>query len=239
MVDVHCHIIPNVDDGSQSVEQTFKMLKEAEKVGFTDIIATSHFIIGHYETDSNELAFWKDKIQEILIATENKLRIYSGMEIYISNDITSLIKENKLLKMANSRYILIELPFNSEVKYFENVMYYLQSYNLIPVIAHPERYKYVQKNPKIVKEYIEQGCLMQCNYGSILELYGKDAKNAVKYLLKHDLVHFLGTDCHKPNSIYKDIPEAVKKIKKLIGEEQFELISTKNPIKILENEELD
>ena len=109
---------------------------------------------------------------------------------------------------------------------------------LTPIIAHPERYSYIQEEPKKIKKYLELGCKLQCNYGSILGTYGKDAKETFKYLLKNSLVDFLGSDCHAPNTIYKTIPEACKKIKKIIGEEKFEEISTLNPRKILKNEEI-
>ena len=210
MIDIHSHIIPNVDDGSHSVEETFKMIEEAKQAGFTDIILTSHFLLNHYETNANELVFWKEKIQEI-------------------------IKENRLLTLANSRYILIELPLSSTVKYLDYVIYTLQSLSIQPIIAHPERYKYVQENPDLVEEYIEKGALIQCNYGSIEELYGKAAKKTLKILLKKNNVHFLGSDCHREGSIYLIIPQAIKKIKKIIGEDEFYKISTINPKKILED----
>lgn len=239
MIDIHSHIIPNVDDGSKSVEETFNILEEAENVGFTDIIATSHYLPNYYETNSQELVFWKEKLQEVLNKCKRTIRLHSGMEIYVSDQMKDLIRENKLLRLANSRYILIELPMTSEVKYLEHIIYSLKSFNLTPVIAHPERYKHVQKNIDIIEEYIEMGCLIQCNYGSILELYGKEAKNTLKILLKRNLVHFLGSDCHNQDTIYKVIPNAIKKIKRIIGEKNFYIISTKNPKKILENEDLD
>ena len=237
MIDVHSHIIPNVDDGSKSVEETFNMLKEAESIGFTDIIATSHYLPNYYETDSQELVFWKDKLQELIKKCKANINLHSGMEIYVTEQMYNLIIDNKLLRLANSRYMLIELPMTSEVKCLEHLIYSLRSFNIIPIIAHPERYKYVQKNIEILEDYIELGCLVQCNYGSILDLYGKNARNTLKKLLKKNLVHFLGSDCHKQDTIYKIIPEAIKKIKRITGEKYFNKISTVNPKKIIENEE--
>ena len=236
MIDIHSHIIPKVDDGSKSVEETFRMLEEAEKSGFTDIIATSHYLLNYYETVSEELVFWTKKLQEILNTKQVNLKIHSGMEIYITDQIKELMHEKKLLTLANSRYILIELPLSTEVKYFEHIVYFLQSIGLIPIIAHPERYKCVQDNPQLVEYYIEKGCLIQSNYGSILGIYGKNAKSIIKILLKKNLVHFLGSDCHRSKNIYTLIPDAVKKIKKIIGEESLYKITTTNPQKILNND---
>ena len=208
MIDVHSHIIPNVDDGARSVEETFNILKEAKAVGFTDVILTSHFLLNYYETDAQELIFWKDKLQEVLDQRGPNIKLHSGMEIYISNQMEELMQKNKLLTLANSRYMLIELPIASNVQYLDYVIYYLEAKGIKTIIAHPERYKCVQKDPSIVKSWINQGCMLQCNFGSILGLYGKTAKKTIKYLLKNDLVHFFGTDVHKKETIYIKVQTA-------------------------------
>ena len=237
MVDIHTHIIPNVDDGSKSVEDTLRMFSEAEEAGFTDIICTSHYLTGYYDTKPAELVFWKDKLQEVLIKKEKGLKLHSGMEVYISEQIGELINENKVLTLSNSRYILIELPMSTKVKYLDHIIYLLESKGFKFILAHPERYKDVQENPSLVEEYIEKGCLIQCNYGSILGNYGQEAKKTVKYLLKKDLVHFMGTDCHRKGSIYTEVPKAVKKIEKVVGKEKIYDITTANAQKILNNEQ--
>ena len=237
MIDIHSHIIPNVDDGARSVEETFNILKEAQEAGFTDVILTSHFLLNYYETNAQELIFWKEKLQEVLKKQGTKINLHSGMEIYITNQMEELLENKKILTLANSRYMLIELPLSSTVKNLDYVLYFLESISIKPIIAHPERYKCVQENPELVEEYINKGALIQCNYASILGLYGDKAKKTVKKLLKNNLVDFLGSDCHKPNQIYLLVPEAIKKIKKLIGDSRFEKISNLNPQRILKNEE--
>lgn len=237
MIDIHSHLIPGVDDGSKSVEDTFEMFNEAIKVGFTDIILTSHYLTDYYEPKTEELIFWKDKLQEVLDKSNKKLKLHSGMEVYISEEINKLIKENKLLMLANSKYILIELPMSTDVKYLDHIMYVLESMGIKFILAHPERYKSIQKNPSLVQEYIEKGCLIQCNYGSILGQYGKEAKKTIKTLLKKDLVHFMGSDCHRKNGIYLEIPKAVKKIEKIVGKEKIHEITTYNAKKIINNEQ--
>lgn len=184
MIDIHSHIIPNVDDGARSVEETFNILKEAQEAGFTDVILTSHFLLNYYETNAQELIFWKEKLQEVLKKQGTKINLHSGMEIYITNQMEELLENKKILTLANSGYMLIELPLATNVKYFDYVVYYLEAKGIKPIIAHPERYKCVQKDPDIVEEYIEKGCLIQCNYGSIVNLYGREAEKTIKTLLK-------------------------------------------------------
>lgn len=237
MIDIHSHIIPNVDDGARSVEETFNILKEAQEAGFTDVILTSHFLLNYYETNAQELIFWKDKLQEVLDQRGPNIKLHSGMEIYISNQMEELMQKNKLLTLANSRYMLIELPIASNVQYLDYVIYYLEAKGIKTIIAHPERYKCVQKDPDIVEEYIEKGCLIQCNYGSIVNLYGREAEKTIKTLLKKNQVHFLGSDVHRENGTYLIILDAIKKIRKIIGENKINELTTINPKKILQNEE--
>ena len=237
MIDIHSHIIPNVDDGARSVEETFNILKEAQEAGFTDVILTSHFLLNYYETNAQELIFWKEKLQEVLKKQGTKINLHSGMEIYITNQMEELLENKKILTLANSRYMLIELPLATNVKYFDYVVYYLEAKGIKPIIAHPERYKCVQKDPDIVEEYIEKGCLIQCNYGSIVNLYGREAEKTTKTILKKNQVHFLGSDVHRENGTYLIILDAIKKIRKIIGENKINEITTINPKKILQNEE--
>ena len=237
MIDIHTHLIPNVDDGSKSVETTFKAFEEAKEVGFTDIILTSHYITDYNETKKEELIFWRENLQEVLNSENAKLKLHSGMEIYISEDVDKLIEQEKLLTLADSKYILMELPMYTTVNYLDYVIYFLETIGLKLIIAHPERYSNVQKKPELVKEYIEKGCLMQCNYGSILGTYGKQAKKTIEYLLKNNLVHFIATDCHNSGGIYLEVPKALKKIEKIVGKEKAYEITTLNENKILNNEQ--
>ncbi|MBE5819564.1 MAG: capsular biosynthesis protein [Clostridiales bacterium] len=237
MIDMHSHIIPSIDDGSKSVQETFDMIKEAKKIGFTDIIMTPHFLLDYYEPTPQEIIFWKNKLQEVLENQDINLNLHSGMEVYIFNKLEEFIKQNKILTLGKSRYLLIELPLSTTVNYLDHILFALQSIGIKPIIAHPERYKCVQDEPNLVQDYIDKGALIQCNYGSILELYGKNAKKTVKILLKRNQVDFLGSDCHKTKTVYPIIPQAIKKIKKIIGDEEFYKISTENPKKVLDNQE--
>ncbi len=234
MIDIHSHIIPNVDDGARSFEESISILNEAKEAGFSDVILTSHFIPDYNETKADELIKNKKTLQE----KNNGIKLHSGMEVYIDEKIEDLFKNNKLLTLAESRYLLMELPLSNSVNYLDYIIYVLQSNNIVPIIAHPERYLAVQEDYKIVEEYIEKGCLIQSNYASILGYYGKDAQKTVKKLLKNNLINFLGSDCHRKNSIYKIIPKAIKKITKIIGKDEFYKISNLNPQKILNNEEI-
>lgn len=235
MIDIHSHLIPNVDDGAKSAEETIDLMKEAEKAGITDIILTPHYIVNSYEQNAETLILLKDKLQQILNNEHININLYIGMEVYITDNLVDILKQNKILTLAGSKYLLMELPLNTSVQYLDMVIFKLIENNIIPIIAHPERYRLVQENPNKVQELIDSGCLIQSNIGSILGIYGKQAKKTIKYLLKNNLIHFLATDTHKKNTLYPLLGKAIKKVEKIAGKEKVTELTNVNAQKILNN----
>lgn len=234
MIDFHSHILPQTDDGSISIEETINILKEAKQVGFTKVISTSHYLEGYYESDENERTELLEKIKQENLGIE----LYLGSEIYVSENMIDFLKEKKASSINNSRYVLFELPMGNETVLAKEMIYRLIENNYVPVIAHPERYSYVQDNPEYVKKLLEMGALFQSNYGSIIGLYGKKAEKTLKKLLKENLIQFLGSDVHREEHIYLFIPKILKKLRKIISEEKLEEITEINPQKVLNNEEI-
>ena len=239
MIDFHTHILPNIDDGSKSIEETFNLIKEAEKAGFKKIISTSHYLEKYYEVDVIERKAWIDTLNKTIKERNEKIKLYLGNEIYFSDNIIRLLEEGKATTINNTSYLLFELPLNTKPFNIYNIIYELLEYKLIPVLAHPERYTFVQSEPELVYDLIQKGLLMQCNYGSIIGQYGKKAQIIVKKLYENNMVHFLGTDVHKQNTIYERIPEILPQISEIIGEEKLKEITTMNAQKVLENKRID
>lgn len=235
MIDIHSHLIPNVDDGAKSPEETIELIKEAREAGITDIILTPHYIINSYEQNAETLILLKDKLQQIINSENINVNLHIGMEVYITDNLVEILKQNKILTLAGSKYLLMELPLNTNVQYLDMVIFRLIENNIIPIIAHPERYKFVQEDPSKVRELIDSGCLIQSNIGSILGIYGKKAKKTIKYLLKNDLINFIATDTHRKNTIYPLLEKGIKKIEKITGKEKVKELTNLNAQRILNN----
>ena len=235
MIDFHSHIIPNIDDGSKSMERTLEIIEEAKEAGFTDIISTSHYIEGSYECTEEERSGLLDEIRTKV----NGIELHLGSEVFFSENMVELLNAKKASTINNSRYVLFEFPLNNKPMYEDEIVYALRKNNFIPIIAHPERYSYVQENIDFVRELADIGALFQANYGSIVGIYGSKAKKTVKKLLKEDLITFLGSDVHRTNQVYPFVPKAIKKIKKIISDEKFEELSEINPRKVLNNEKIE
>lgn len=238
MIDFHSHIIPEIDDGSRSIEETMLLLKEARKAGFTKIISTSHYVQGQYEFDEESR---KQFLELIKMGADNlgiNMEIDLGSEIYASYDIVELLKTHKASTINNTNYVLFELPMKEEIPNLKNIIYNLLGNGYKPIIAHPERYQYVKENPNWLIEYIEIGVMFQANYGSVIGLYGKEAQRTVKQLLKNKMIHFLGSDIHRAETIYAKMPEILQELRKIVERDQFKKLTKINAELVLDNKEV-
>ena len=238
MIDFHSHILPNIDDGSKSVGETFHLIEEAKQAGFNEIISTSHYMEDFYEIENEERNIWINSINEKLNEREIDVKLYIGNEIYITENIIKLLEDEKASTINNTNYVLFELPLNSKPLNLYSFIYRLTSNNLVPIISHPERYSFLQKKPEAIEILIKNGVLMQCNFGSLIGTYGKKAEIITKKMLENNMVHFLGSDVHKQNTIYKKIPDIIKKIENLIGKEKLVEITEINPALVLKNKRI-
>lgn len=238
MIDFHTHILPNLDDGAKSAEETFKLIKEAKKAGFEGTVLTSHYVEGYYETDEETREQLLKIISKDSEVKNSNVKLFLASEIYISDKMIELLEDAKASTINNTSYILVELPFKHNPVNLKEMINMWISNKLVPVIAHPERYEYIQKSPNKIYDLIQEGALMQCNYGSFIGQYGKDAKLVANILLKNNMIHFLGSDVHKANTIYPRIPEIVKQLENIVGKEQVEEITSINPKLALNNKKI-
>ena len=236
MIDVHCHLVYGVDDGSTSLNETLQMLKEAKNVGFTDIILTPHFS-NYFQVSAEEIS---KRIEEIKRESQAiGINLYQGNEIYITSTLIDDLNNKKSVSLNNSKYVLFEVPLHNSTYNVDEVVYDILNAGKVPILAHPERYDFVQKDPNWLLNYIDRGVLFQSNYASIVGRYGKEAKETVKKLLTHNMVHFLGSDNHNPNTVYAEMPEILNRLEKLIGNNYLKILSVDNPQKILNNENIE
>lgn len=239
MIDLHTHILPNIDDGSRSIDETFNLLKEAKEAGFEKVVLTSHYMEKYYETEIAEREVWIKAIQQNLDTKGIDIDLILGNEIYFTENIIKLLEDAKASTLNNSSYVLFELPINVEPLNLYDIIYEMIQYKLVPVLAHPERYSFVQKEPELVYDLIKKGVLMQANYGSIIGEYGEKARMVVEKFLQNNMIHFLGTDVHRQNTIYKKMSEILETLKQTIGEERLNILTTVNPDLAIHNKRID
>ena len=239
MIDIHSHLLYGVDDGAKTIEDSLQLAKELEKLGFTAVCATSHYLKQGYGEDQevyqNHLKELRSKMEKLGLA----LKIYEGNEVYISEEMAEQIKKKKVNTLNHTRYLLMELPMNFPKENAEDILYALKEAGIIPIIAHPERYRYVQQDPNVVLDWIQLGALLQLNYGSLIGKHGKEALKTAKTLVKHHMIQFVATDSHTDLELYQEVKKAKKVLKKLIDKEMLEELTLKNQEAILQDREIE
>ena len=234
MIDFHSHILPGIDDGSRNLEQSIYMVNEAKNVGFTKIISTSHYMENYYECNEQERKRLLKEVQDSVDGIE----LYLGNEIYITNNMIDLLKNGQASSINNTRYVLFEFPLINTKPMNDGIIPVDKN---IEASTHGQKasFEYVlEKNPDYLFELEEMGALFQANFGSIIGMYGGKAKKTLKILLKNNLISFLGSDVHKPEQVYNKIPKIIKKLKKVISDEEFIEFTEINPQKVLNNEDI-
>jgi len=237
MIDLHLHILSETDDGATNFSESVALLFEAKKAGFTGVVCAPHYTKGKYEKDAK---YVKDRIKELEIdAKRVGVHLYPANEVYATEEICSLIKQNKVTTINNSRYIIIELPMeNDSVEKSMKTIDEIVKNGYVPIISHPERYPYVQKNIKIAKELVDKGALLQANYASIDGYYGQQAKKTVIKLLKNNLIHFLGSNTHRKRTIYTNMKRYIDLYAKYLSENDFDELTYKNPIRAINDSKI-
>ena len=206
MFDIHTHIIPNIDDGSSSLEDSILMIEDSIKQGIKNIILTPHFDIYGMKCDvdtnyKNEFIKFKEEVAKRNL----DVNLYLGNEIYYTKGIYKLLREGKIYSLGDTNKVLIELDFVNKIDNFEEMLYEFKVENYQVVIAHAERYNY--SNFKLVREWKKLGALIQVNASSFYAY--KKIKKLAQKLLKANLIDYIASDVHsfRKNCIQNFIKE--------------------------------
>ena len=231
-IDIHSHIIYDIDDGCKNIEESIETIISLNKIGFDKLVLTPHYIKGSDYCENNKKKLKKlNEIKKEVKRNNIEVELYLGNEIYINYEIEKLIKDGEIYPINNTKYLLIELPLYNEINHISDYLYKLKIEGYIPVIAHPERYRYFQKENKKMDELYD--------YGSLVGLYGSKAKKLLKYALKKDMVSFMSMDIHGPkSSLINNFDKIDKKLKKLVSEDIYKDITYNNALKIIKDKEV-
>lgn len=239
MIDIHTHIIYDVDDGSDTIEESVAILKSAVNNGVTEIILTPHYIEQN-EYDKEKVLENFEKLNQEIDKQNIQIKLYMGNEVAIYGNISQILADGEITPLANSRYVLIEFPMNVDVSYVLDTIYEIRIKGLVPIIAHPERCECFRLHYDRIRESINEGALIQCNTGSLMGTYGNTAKKIVKKLLKDRLVHFLATDTHSTrNNRYENLHKVEAEVEKMVGRYEKNKLFIYNARNILINENIE
>lgn len=238
MIDIHCHIVPNIDDGAKSLDDALEMAKIAYNEGIRKIINTSHYHPSFNYIKGKELLNRVKEFNNILKLNNIDIEIFIGNELYYSEDIIEIIEQKEFYSLNNSRYLLIEFSPLNFPKNILDIIYEIKIRGYIPVLAHVERYKKVQENVNLIYECINEGALIQVNSSSIIGKNGNEIKKVSDILLDNNMVHFIATDAHSSTRRRPIIKETYNYIVKKYGEKKAQTLFIQNPSKVINNEEI-
>ncbi len=233
--DIHCHILPGVDDGSGSMGQTLQMITLAKQQGIKTIIATPHYACGAKNKLAARLLKILEEVQKETLKLGGEFRIYPGNELYYSEGIMEALKTGEAFTLAGSRYVLVEFSLVETYQTLYRGMGQLVMAGYIPILAHVERYLCLRGKESRIVDMIKLGTCMQMNSGSLLG--GMFNREAVYHrrLVKEGLVHFIASDCHNTGSRPPRMKDAYKALVKNNDCRLVDRIFLENPRKILEN----
>jgi len=219
-VDLHSHLLPGIDDGVRTLEESLAIIKKFKSLGYTKLITTPHIISDSYANTKEIIQEKLAVVQEALKKEQIDISIEAGAEHYIDMDFLELIKEDKVVPFCN-KYLLFETSYTTKPFILEEAIFEMKVKGYTPVLAHPERYRYMYDNMMAYNELKDLGVLFQMNIKSLKKSSGSVYKTALK-LLNLGLVDFVGSDAHRIRDIVN--------LEKIIVSKKYETIFKKNKI---------
>lgn len=194
--DVHSHLIPGIDDGSRTMEETLEMLKKFKALGFKKVITTPHIMSDYFNNNREIIYSGLEKVREAIQKEGIDIEIDAAAEYYTDTMFQELIEKREILTFGKN-YVLFELSFQYEPANVKEVIFELTSAGYQPILAHVERYPYYINKWKKIEEYTDRGVLLQLNLNSLTGGYGKDIQKMGEALIEKDLISMIGSDCHR------------------------------------------
>lgn len=232
MIDLHCHILPGLDDGSGSFEESLAMAAMAAGHGIRKIAVTPHCVSGMVR----QVREGVEMLQELLREERIPVRLYPGMEIFGTYDTARLLREKRLLTLNGSRYPLIEFAFHTDGEEETEILQSVIDAGFIPLVAHPERYSYICDDPERINRWSAMGCLFQVNRGSLLGRYGHTAQQMGMALVRRGFAAVVATDAHSPVARTPRARDVYQLLRESVSPLAAEMLMERNPERILRDQ---
>lgn len=222
MIDLHCHILPGIDDGASTMKESMEMARLAVAEGITHILATPHHMNRNWMNEKNKVVELVNEVQSEIDREGIPLTIYPGQEVRIYGNMLEDIEKDKLLFTDElQQYLLVEFPTASIPNFTERLFYDLQTNGKTPVIVHPERNRVIQEDPHKLKEFVQHGALAQLTAASYTGGFGKQIQKLSKQMIDADLVHFIASDAHNTTNRAFHMKEAHNLVMKEFGRHKW------------------
>ena len=234
LVDIHCHLLSGIDDGAASRDQSIAMARMAVADGITTIVATPHQLGTFSANDAATIRRLVVELQDTLDREEVALRVLPGADVRIEPDLAQLLAGGDVLSLADSRYVLLELPHEI---YFplDRLLEELAAVGHVGILSHPERNEGILADPAVLPGLVSRGCLLQVTAGSLLGAFGRRAQRLAEDLVVRRLAHFVSTDAHGTRHRPPLLAAAFARIGELAGPQTAVELCCRNPAAMVAN----
>jgi tyrosine-protein phosphatase YwqE len=195
-VDMHSHLLPGIDDGSQDMETTLKLIRGMMELGYTKLVTTPHVMWDMYKNTTEIITGKLDLVREAVRAEGLNIEINAAAEYFLDDHVEGLIKKGTPLLTVSGNMVLVEFSLAFPSHSLKDILFEMQMQNYQPIIAHPERYIYLERNKDFYEELKDIGCLFQLNLLSLGGYYGKAPQVLAEHLIKKEYYDLIGTDLH-------------------------------------------
>ncbi|MFG6147453.1 tyrosine-protein phosphatase [Halobacillus sp. B23F22_1] len=238
MIDIHSHILPGVDDGAQTMEESIELARSAVQEGIDTIVATPHHQNGHFNNYKNDILIQVSELNRILQENDIPLTVLPGQETRIHAGMVEDLQNDEMLPInEESMYVFVEFPHDHVPSYASNLLFNLQVEGYQPVIVHPERNEQIQDNPNLLYSFVKNGAFSQLTAGSLAGKFGRSAKKISYQLIDANLTHVIASDAHNAKGRAFHMKEAYNDIRKHYGQSMMHYFSD-NAQYIIDNEPL-
>jgi protein-tyrosine phosphatase len=240
MIDLHCHILPGIDDGPKTLDESLEMARIFEQAGYSHVVATPHAVPGTtWMPKPEEIRGKLSELNQAIIKEGIKLKVLMGMEIALDPNIADLLDRGHVKPLAGTSYVLIEPPFQRLPLGWDQAVFNVLSHGFGVLLAHPERCAQLTSEPQLCDQLIESSVYFQVNWDSFLGHHGRTTQKMAIHLATKGFIHCLATDSHDARSRNAiQVRRTAESIEELIGPQNLHLISKANPVRVLRNEAL-
>jgi protein-tyrosine phosphatase len=237
-VDIHCHLVPGIDDGARNWDDTLAMARMAAADGIGTIVVTPHQLGSYRQNSGDEIRRRTAELQKFLDERQVALRVLPGADVRIEADITSLLRSGEVLTLADRRkHVLLELPHEMYIP-LEPLLAELEATGLVGILSHPERNLGLAADPRPMQRLVDAGCLMQVTAGSLLGAFGAEIQRLTESFLAAGLVHFVSTDAHGVKSRRPVLRRAFERVVELTNWETASDLCCRYPSLVAEGGEV-
>src|SRR2546421_9815594 len=238
MIDTHLHILSGVDDGPETIQESLTLAQALVQEGIHAAIATPHYNDEFPQRSAAEIRERVYHLQQELDRHGIPLRLFAGHEALIKAGLLEDIRAGRLATLNGSRYLLLELWNTTWLPMTERVIFELRAFGIVPILAHPERYRAIQQDPGRLAALLQQGVLAQLTASSLISMQGKATRRCAESLLKQGLIHCIASDAHglhkRPPGVVRGLQRAVE----LLGEARVKQLIETQPAAIINNKGL-